>query len=69
MKVGVKRTGDAAGVKEAVLAPFSDDDQPLLRTALDAAGKQLADLVQLQARARAKAIASATAGDTLPAND
>jgi aminoacyl-tRNA hydrolase len=69
VKVGVKRAGDAAGAKEAVLAAFSEDDQPLLRTALDAAGKQLMDLVLLQARARAKAIASATAASTVPASN
>jgi aminoacyl-tRNA hydrolase len=58
VKVGVKRAGDTSGAKEAVLAPFGDGDQPLLDTALDSAGKQLAELIRLQTRARARAAAA-----------
>lgn len=67
VKVGVKRAGDASSAKDAVLAPFGDADQPLVDTGLDTAGKQLAELVRLQARARARA-AAATAGTVTVSN-
>jgi aminoacyl-tRNA hydrolase len=54
VKVGVKRPGDTQAAKDAVLAPFTADEQASMAAAFDQAEQRLASILQEQTRQRSR---------------